>query len=84
MNVTTYTEARSNLKGVMDRVVADHVETVITRQRGDSVVMLSLEDWNSIKETLYLLSTPANAKALRESIAELDAGAGTECELAKL
>lgn len=74
MDVMTYSDARANLKSVMDRVVEDNVETVIARRRGESVVMVSLEYWNSIQETLYLLSTPNNARALRESIDQLEAG----------
>ena len=81
MDVLTYSETRANLKSVMDRVVDDHVPVVVARRRTRSVVMVSLEDWNAMEATMHLLSTPANAKALRESIAELDAGGGEEHEL---
>lgn len=81
MQVTSYTEARANLKDLMDRVVADHEEVVVTRKSGKPVVMLSLDAWNAIQETMHLLSTPANARALRDSITQLDAGGGTEREL---
>lgn len=81
MHVETYSDTRKNLKAIMDRVVADSMPVVISRQRGESVVMVSLDDWNSIEETLYLLSSPANAKALMEGIARLDAGLGEEHEL---
>ena len=74
MDVLTYSETRANLKSVMDRVVDDHVPVVVARRRTRSVVMVSLEDWNSIEATMHLLSTPANAKALRESIAQAEAG----------
>ena len=81
MQVKTYTDVRANLKGVMEQVVDDHEEVVVTRKNGKPVVMVSLDTWNSIRETMHLLSTPANAQALRESIAQLDAGKGVEREL---
>jgi antitoxin YefM len=81
MEIVTYSETRANLKAIMDRAVNDHIPIAITRQRGKPVVMIDLDDWNAIQETMYLLSTPNNAKRLMESIAELDAGKGTEREL---
>lgn len=81
MNAMSYSETRANLKEVMDRVVEDHTPLLITRQKGEAVVMVSLADWRSMEETAYLLSSPANAKALRESIARLNAGLGEEHEL---
>lgn len=81
MSVMTYTDARANLKDVMDRAINDHEEVVVTRRKGEAVVVVSMEDWSAITETLYLLSTPANAEALRRSIAELDAGKGTARDL---
>lgn len=83
MSVMTYSDARANFKDVMDRAINDHEEVVVTRRKGEAVVVVSLEDWSAINETLYLLSTPANAQTLRESIAELDAGKGTERDLIK-
>ncbi|HMT44104.1 MAG TPA: type II toxin-antitoxin system prevent-host-death family antitoxin [Chakrabartia sp.] len=74
MEIVTYSETRANLKAIMDRVVEDHTPTAITRQRGKPVVMVSLEDWNAMQETMYLLSTPNNAKRLLNSIANADAG----------
>ena len=81
MIVETFSHARSNLKAVMDRVVADRAPVKITRQRGEGVVMISESDWESMEETLYLLSSPKNAARLAESIAELDAGRGQVREL---
>jgi len=81
MNVVNYSDARANLKAVMDGVTVDHVPTLITRQRGEPVVMISLAEWNSMAETEYLLSSPNNARRLRESIAQMDAGKGVEREL---
>lgn len=83
MNVITYSEARANLKEVMDRVVEDRTQIVITRQKAQAVVLVSLEDWNAMEETMHLLSTPTNAERLRSSIRQLDAGKGTERELVK-
>lgn len=74
MNILTFTEARAGLKLAMDTVCADHVPTVITRTRGDHVVMMSLEDFESIQETMYLLSSAKNASRLHESIDQLRAG----------
>ena len=81
MNVLSYSDTRANLKEVMDRVVADHVPVVVTRQKAEAVVMVSLSDWNAIEETLYLLSSPVNAARLRASIAEMEAGQGVERQL---
>jgi antitoxin YefM len=81
MDVVTYSEARANLKGVMDRVVDDHTQVVVTRQKAQPVVMVSLAEWNAMEETMHLLSTPANAERLRGSIAALDAGKGRERDL---
>lgn len=69
MNILTFSEARASLKNVMDDVCKDHVPTVISRVNGDHVVMLSLADFNSMEETMYLLSSPKNATRLMESIA---------------
>ena len=81
MDVLTYSDARANLKEVMDHVVDDRTHVVITRQKGEAVVMVSLEDWNAIEETMHLLSTPANAGRLRDAIRQLGANEGTAREL---
>ena len=73
MDVMTYTEARANLKGVMDRVVSDRIQVVVTRQKSEAVVMMSLADWNAIEQTMHLLSTRSNAARLRGSIGQLEA-----------
>ena len=74
MNILTFSEARAGLKTVMDDVCKDHAPTVITRVSGEHVVMLSLSDFNSIEETMYLLGSAKNASRLMESIAQLKAG----------
>ncbi len=81
MEIVTYSEARNNLKAVMDRAVNDHVPIAISRQRGKPVVMVDLDDWNAMNETRYLMSTPNNAKHLLESIAELNEGKGVARDL---
>ena len=81
MDVVSYSEARANLKDVMDRVVEDKTEVVVTRQKAEAVVMVSLSEWNSISETLHLLSSPRNAERLRRSIRQMIAGKGEEHEL---
>jgi len=74
MNVLTFSEARAGFKQALDSVCKDHEPTVITRQRGEHVVLMSLEDYNSMQETLHLLGSEKNAARLRESIAEFKAG----------
>jgi antitoxin YefM len=74
MNILTFSEARASLKTVMDDVCKDHTPTVVTRVNGEHVVMLSLTDFNSIEETMYLLGSANNASHLMESIAQLKAG----------
>ncbi|MDU4250196.1 MULTISPECIES: type II toxin-antitoxin system Phd/YefM family antitoxin [Pseudomonas] len=81
MQVLTFTQARADLKQTMDDVCRDHEPAVITRQRGEPVVMISLEDYNGMQETLYLLSSTANAQRLRESIDEVRAGKAQVKEL---
>jgi len=83
MDVMTYSDARAQLKDVMDRAINDKQEVVVTRKNGESVVVISLETWNAVNETLHLLSTPHNAARLRASIAQLEAGNGEERELIK-
>ena len=81
MNVLTFSEARASFKTVMDTVCRDHNPTIVTRVGGEHVVMLSLADFNSMQETLYLLGSEANAKRLMESIAQLRAGKAQVREL---
>ena len=78
MDVLSYSDTRARLKEVMDRVVADRAPVVVTRKRGEAVVMVSLADWNAMEETLHLLSNPANAERLREAVAQLDTDKGLE------
>lgn len=81
MYAISYSEARENLKSVIDRVVADHAPITITRQRGEGAVLISETEWASIQETLYLLRSPKNAERLLEAVRGLEAGGGEEHEL---
>ena len=83
MDAMTYTTARANLASTMNRVCNDHEALIITRNGEQAVVMLSLEDYNSLEETAYLLRTPANAKRLLSAVAQLNAGKGVERKLSK-
>ena len=81
MDAITYTAARTNLAKTMERVCDNHTPIIITRKDERSVVMISLEDYQALEETAYLLRSPRNAKRLLESIAELESGKGIEREL---
>jgi len=70
------TDLRANLSSVMDRVNDDHEPVIVTRAGGKPVVMVSLEDWASMDETTYLMSSPANRAELLASIADAEAGLG--------
>ena len=81
MDAMSYTTARANLAKTMEKVCDDHSPVIITRKSERPVVMISLEDYEAMQETTYLLRSPANARSLLESIAELESGNGTEREL---
>lgn len=81
MQVMTYTNARKGMKSAMDMAIDDREPIVITRKNSEAVVMISLDEYNSINETLRLVQSPENARRLRASIAQLDAGGGSEREL---
>jgi antitoxin YefM len=82
MNAITYTAARSNLAQTMAKVCDDHAPVIITRKAAKPVIMMSLDDYEALEETAYLLRSPENARRLLESITELATGKGTERELA--
>ncbi|WP_306549617.1 type II toxin-antitoxin system Phd/YefM family antitoxin [Desulfobulbus sp.] len=83
MNTITYSSARSNLAQTMEKVCDDHAPVIITRKAARPVVMMSLDDYEALEETAYLLRSPKNARRLLESIIQLEAGKGTERELAE-
>jgi antitoxin YefM len=74
MRAITYTAARENLASTMDRVCESHEPTIITRNRDQAVVLISLEDYNSLEETAYLTRSPVNAGRLLSSIKEMEEG----------
>jgi antitoxin YefM len=81
MNAVTYTHVRNNLAKTMDQVCADHTPVIVTRQNQQPVIILSLEDYESLVETAYLLRSPKNAERLTKAIARLNAGKGQVREL---
>ena len=83
MKAISYTSARSNLAKTMMKVCEDHDPVIITRRNNDPVIMMSLDDYESLNETSHLLQSPKNAKRLLESMRELDSGNGRTRKLAK-
>jgi antitoxin YefM len=83
MKSISYTAARSNFAKTIEKVCDDHAPIVITRKGEGAVVMMSMEDYEALEETAYLLRSPKNARRLLESIVELEAGRGKERELAE-
>lgn len=83
MKIITYSEARSSLKSVLDKVHEDADVTIISRRDGADAVVMSLDHYQSIMETMHLLSTPANAAHLAKSIAQHKAGKAVRRELAQ-
>lgn len=76
MKTMSYSESRKNYASVLDSVVDDREEVVITRAGHDPVVIVSLDDYESLKETAYLLQNPANARRLLSAIEDLEGGRG--------
>jgi antitoxin YefM len=81
MDAITYTAARANLASTMDRVCQDHEPLIITRNGQPSVVMLSMEDYQSLEETAFLLRSPENARRLLSAVESLSKGKGQERQL---
>lgn len=81
MKVVSYTEARNGLKTVLDDVINDADYTIITRRDAEDAVVMSLAHFQSMTETLYLMSSPANAAHLAKSIAQHKAGKAVRREL---
>ncbi len=71
MEAITYTQARKNFTTTMNKVCSDHAPLIITRQNERPVVMMSLEDYSAIEETLYLFKSPKNAARLSKALAEV-------------
>ena len=81
MNSITYSYARQHLADTMKKVCENHDPIIITTKRNKAAVLLSLEDFESLEETAYLLRSPKNAKILFESIKQLESGKGMSKEL---
>ncbi|MDE0769212.1 MAG: type II toxin-antitoxin system prevent-host-death family antitoxin [Opitutaceae bacterium] len=81
MNAITYTAARENLASTIDKVCNDRDPIIITRKRNQSVVMMSLDDYEALEETAYLLRSPANAKRLVSALESLDKGKANKREI---
>jgi antitoxin YefM len=81
MQVVSLTEARTNLKAVFDSVYIDHEEVIIHRKGRENVVMISMDEYNSMKETSYLLSSPKNKERLLSSLKHAREGKVKEKEL---
>jgi len=81
MKIVSFTEARNSLKSVLDNVVNDADTTVITRRDAEDAVVMSLDYYNSLMETVYLLRSPANADHLNKSIAQFKAGKAAQITL---
>jgi antitoxin YefM len=83
MRTMSYSESRARYAQTLDSVIDDREEVVITRAGHDPVVMVALEDYESLKEAAYLLRTPANARRLLASIERLENGQGAQRPLAE-
>ena len=81
MDSISYTSARSNLAKTMEQVCNDHAPVAITRRGEGAVVMISMDDYQALEETAYLLRSPKNMRRLLESVVELEEGKGEEREL---
>jgi antitoxin YefM len=81
MEITTYSNFRQNLKSFMDKVLSSHIPLYVSRAKGEDVVVLSKTDYESMQETMYLISSPKNAERLAKGIEEYEAGKGVKREL---
>lgn len=81
MKTLTYSEVRQNLTAAMNETVDDRIPILITRQKGTACVLLSLDEYQSLEETAYLMRSPNNARRLMDSIDELNTGKGFKKEI---
>ncbi len=83
MDAVSYSDLRQNLKSFMDKVYYDHEPLIITRKNNENLVLVSIDEYNSLTETNYLLSNEANFEHLRKSIKQYHAGNLNKKELLK-
>lgn len=81
MKAITYSAARRELAMTMKNVCEDHDPVIITRKNSQSVIMISLEDYEAMQETAYLMQSPENSRRLTDAIKELESGQGMQKEL---
>ena len=81
MKTMSYSDSRAHYAEMLDTVTDDREEVIITRAGHEPVVVVSLDDYESLKETAYLLKSPANARRLLASIELLENGGGTQRDL---
>ena len=81
MRTISYSEARQNLSDTMRQTAEDRAPILITRQNGEACVLMSLEEYNSLEETAWLMQFPANAKRLMDAVEELKSRNGIQRDL---
>lgn len=81
MDAISYTAARNNLAKTIDKVNEDHAPIIITRQKGKSAVLISLDDYNAYEETAYLMRSPKNAERLLQAVQDIKNGKYAKKEL---
>jgi len=81
MDAISYTAARNNLAKTIDKVNEDHTPVIITRQKGKSAVLISLDDYNAYEETAYLMRSPKNAERLLQAVQDIKNGKYAKKEL---
>lgn len=84
MRTTNYSELRNNLKSYLDRVINDSEPLIVHRSGNESVVVISLEEYNSIKETEYIMKSPAMMDIVRKGDEEIKNGGGTSVDINNL
>jgi prevent-host-death family protein len=84
MKIANYTELRNNLRAFFDAVIDDADTVVVNRSGGKGVVLMSLDEYNSLKETEYILSSPKTMEDIRQGEEDLRNGRGVEVDISKL